>query len=54
MELGKIEIPNNIKYYYIALIRCLDYNLYELDSEWLSPLIKGSSSKISYILNESK
>jgi hypothetical protein len=54
VKLGETEIPNNIKYYYVALVKCQDYNLYELDSKQLSPLIKGFSLKIGYILNESE
>jgi hypothetical protein len=54
VELSETEIPNDIKYYYIALIRYQDYNLYELDSERSSPLIKGSSSEMGYILNKSE
>jgi hypothetical protein len=54
VELSKTKIPNNIKYYYIALIKCQDHNLYELDGKRSSPLIKGSFLKIGYILNKSK
>ena len=54
MESGETEIPNDIKYHYVALVGCQDHNLYELDGERSSPLIKGSSSKIGYILNNSE
>jgi hypothetical protein len=54
VELSKTEISDNIKYYYIALVKCQDHNLYKLDGEQLSSLIKGSFLKIGYILNKSK
>jgi len=52
VDLGETEIPDDIKYHYVALVGCQDYNLYELDGERLSPLIKGCSSKMGYILDE--
>jgi hypothetical protein len=51
-ESGETEIPDNIKYHYTALVGCQDHNLYELDGQRLSPLIKGRSSKMGYILKE--
>ena len=54
VESGETEIPDDIKYHYVALVGCQDHNLYELDGERLSPLIKGSSSKMGYVLNESE
>ncbi|RDL31545.1 Ubiquitin carboxyl-terminal hydrolase [Venustampulla echinocandica] len=52
VKLGETEIPDDIKYHYVALVGCQDNKLYELDGERLSPLIRGSSSKAGYILNE--
>jgi Ubiquitin carboxyl-terminal hydrolase, family 1 len=54
VESGETEIPDNTKYYYVALVGYQDHNLYELDSERSSPLVKDSCSKIDYILNESE
>jgi len=54
VESGVTEIPDDIKYHYVALVGCQDHNLYELDGERSSPLIKGSCSKMGYILNESQ
>ena len=54
MESGETEISDNIKYYYMTLIKYQDYNLYKLDSKRSSPLIKDSSFKIDYILNKSE
>lgn len=50
-ESGVTGIPEDVKYHYIALVGCQDGNLYELDGERSSPLIKGSSPKTGYILN---
>lgn len=52
VESGETEIPDEVKYHYVALIRYQDNNLYELDGERSSPLIKGSSAKVGYILHE--
>ena len=54
MALKETKILNNIKYHYIALVKCPDHNLYKLDGKRSSPLIKGSSSKMGYILNKSE
>jgi Ubiquitin carboxyl-terminal hydrolase, family 1 len=54
VESGETEIPDDTKYHYVALVGCQDHNLYELDGERSSPLVKGSCSKIDYILNESE
>jgi hypothetical protein len=54
VESGETKIPDEVKYHYIALVRCQDYNLYELDGERSSPLIKGSSAKVGYVLHESE
>jgi hypothetical protein len=54
VESGETQIPDEVKYHYIALVRCQDYNLYELDGKRSSPLIKGSSVKVGYILHEPK
>ena len=49
-ELGETEIPEDVKYHYIALVGCQDQNIYELDGERLSPLIKGSVLRPDYLL----
>ena len=54
MESGETEIPDDVKYHYVALVGCQDHKLYELDGERSSPLVKGSSTKVGYILNESE
>jgi ubiquitin carboxyl-terminal hydrolase L3 len=54
VESGETETPDEIMYHYIALVGCQDHKLYELDGERSSPLVKGSSSKMGYILNESE
>jgi len=49
-ELGETEIPEDVKYHYIALVGCQDHNIYELDGERSSPLIKGYVSRPGYLL----
>lgn len=52
VESGTTQIPDDIKYHYVALVGCQDHHLYELDGERSSPLVKGSATKIGYILNK--
>ncbi|CAG8982701.1 hypothetical protein HYALB_00000982 [Hymenoscyphus albidus] len=54
VESGETDIPDDVKYHYVALVGCQDSKLYELDGERSSPLIIGSCSNLGYILNESQ
>ncbi|KAH6675759.1 hypothetical protein B0J14DRAFT_587260 [Halenospora varia] len=51
-ELGETGIPDDVRYHYVALAGGQDHRLYELDGERSSQLMKGSCSKMGFILNE--